>query len=243
MENQAADFFAERPNTAQERGPGVQYYQGENRAAASTTSARFAVPAMTTGFASPNSTYSASAMSSNYTTPTTVFSSASMGTNASNTTTSYNAPLSSLNAQNSKMGQVNAAPANTLAKLPVQATIPGGPVVWHYQDNNDQPQPLARDENMMEVDMPDATAAATAHTGSQFLACTCTRTGPSGGASARGLTSSRWAASNMKVDECCPQHGTQIHAASSFWTNSSNTDTQTASQSVPKPTPFVGYYQ
>lgn len=150
-------------------------------------------------------------------------------------------PLQSTSLSNAGMGQANAAPVNTPVSLPLQVEIPRGPVVWLYQDNNEQPQPLARDENMMDMDMPDVSAAGalSERPCNPINTCTCTRTSPPNG-STRGLGASRWAVGGIKVDDNCPEHGNR---ASPFWGNNNidSSDTRAAAENLPEPR--VWYYQ
>jgi hypothetical protein len=251
MDSQAADFFADRPNTAQERGP-IQYYQGQDRASAPAVTPAFAASSMATNTAQPTSAYKVPAMATNRTQAASTNAAPQFSSiDASFREQNYPAPSQLLQqnmVQTASMGQANAVPA----ALPAQIQIPSGPVVWLYQDNNEQPQPLARDENMMDMDMPDVgTAGALSERhGNQMTICSCTRLTPAG---PRGLGASRWAADNMKIDDNCPYHG--IQATSSFRRNNNgnpgndydtatnyNTGaTQAASEN--RPNRFVGYYQ
>jgi hypothetical protein len=114
-------------------------------------------------------------------------------------------PLQPTVAHSFTTGQNNNTASVNTADVLNQAPITG-PVIWHYQDNNARPEPLVRDENMMDVDMPNA------GTGSErnhnLTVCTCTRRAPPG----RGLGSSFWSADNMEVDPDCPYHGDEGNA-------------------------------
>lgn len=225
MDSQTADFFADRANTAQERGP-VHYYQGQDRAEAPAL-APTASPAVA---ASPTA-MGASQGAAGLTSPA----------------------IAKTATQTAGFDQTNAGLLNTPASFPSQAAIPSGPIVWLYQDNNEQPQPLARDETVVDMDMPDASTAGvlSERARNQLLVCSCTRVAPLAGRG--GLGGSRWSANNTKVDDNCPYHGTR--AVSSFLRNdngkqgndggaaSTNSSGGARSSSENLPKRFVGYYQ
>lgn len=225
MDSQTADFFADRPNTAQERGS-VHYYQGEDCTAAPTNTPT-AKPA-----------FAASSMAMGTTQGTAGFAAPAMTTNA---------------AQTAGLGQADAGSQSKPVSFPTQTPMPSGPILWLYQDNNEQPQPLPRDENMMDMDMPDASTAGalSERASSQLVVCSCTRVAPPAGP--RGLGASRWAANNMKIDDNCPYHGT--HPVPPFKRNNNGktgsdhdaTSTQSSgyahSAAENQPKRFIGYYQ
>jgi hypothetical protein len=263
MAAQTADFFVDRPNTAQERGP-VHYYQGEDRAVAAADPSMNAAGTMAQTPANPNAAGNTQnftlldiAVPEQQTIPNSELIRSSMNWNtgaasfspgmapgntgmalgntgmASNNgmgppsngmgpgsigTTSTNVnmlpggtgiPFCSTGTgpttTDMGMGSGTAPASNTAGPthIPVNPSvkieIPQGPVIWHYQDNNELPQPLPHDENMMDMDMPDAASTA----------CTCTHKSPPG---TRGLGASRWATTGRAtgeriLDVNCPQHG------------------------------------
>lgn len=225
MNTQPADFFADRPNTGQERGRPVQYYQGQDRTTTSATPVSATGPEPSRGSLAPGFSLIDS--------PT--------PEQQSMQTTQPLRPQRSNVMQNMGMDQSRSAPASTYGALPIPDEIPRGPIVWHYQDNDEQPQPLARDENMMDMDMPDAstTGVLSERPQNQMRTCTCAHN-PASGANARGLGASRWAVSDMAVDNNCPEHGAK---ATSFSGN--NTNNSRATQAAPEnlPNPRVWYYQ
>ncbi|OIW33981.1 hypothetical protein CONLIGDRAFT_204029 [Coniochaeta ligniaria NRRL 30616] len=245
MNTQPEDFFADRPNTGQERGRPVQYYQGQDRATAPATNFTSTTPTM----AMNSSAQMHPALSSTVNATRLTASNVASGFSLIDTPTpeqqlmqtSQHQPLQPTIVQGVGMGQATAAPTNTSSTLPVQAGIPTGPIVWLYQDNNEQPQPLPRDDTMMmDTDMPDVSTAGalSERPYNQKSTCTCTRTSaPRGGP--RGLGASRWAAGGLKVDDKCPEHGNQT---ASFWAND-NTNSSTTQDSENLPKPRVWYYQ
>jgi len=222
MDSQTADFFAERPDTTQKRGP-VSYYQAQDdRVPTPTAAPPFAAQSTATNTSQQSTPFNAPPIAMNATHPAATFTAPAMATKdaqAGSTMASFlMGPRQILlpAPQNAATGQANVAPAHPTPALPSQVQI-NGPILWHYQDNNAQPEPLVRDENMMDMDMPDAgtTGVLSERKRSQLTVCTCTRIPRPSGSS--GLNRSLWSAENLKIDDNCPYHGSR--ATSSYRRN------------------------
>jgi hypothetical protein len=238
MDAQTANFFADRPNNALERGT-IQYYQDQVPAAVPTATTS------PTGHAMPPMALQAAT-----------------GQEASEFTLidlsipeeqfpAMMQPLQSTMFQNTSMGQAATPQAGSFAipggQVPVADYI-AGPIVWHYQDNNAQPHPLARDENAMDMDMPDAASAGmqSKRRNHELTVCSCTRI--------RDLTPPwAWVESHrpedsMKIDDNCPYHGTNTsyrrdnsgHHGNDYGSIYDNDSAQGASEAAPR---YIGYYQ